>query len=272
MFFCFSVGCMDGFYGRNCTFRCSYPSFGLDCKLKCICSSEECHHAYGCRRTPSLDITEAAPKSTNIHHMDNMFTEEKGDVYESKSTSFIAGIISLLIVAGLLLVVYAMTYLHKVNCIVQGDTAKCTDGFYGRNCTTPCPKPYFGSACLLKCMCSSENCHHVYGCKRIPSECATGKYSEYCELSCRYPNYGNRCQLVCPCDEAFCDPSSGCEGCVDGFNGRNCTFPCQYPTFGLKCCSTCNCSREDCHHVYGCSQSEAAPKPINISHTDGIHT
>ncbi|XP_056016783.1 multiple epidermal growth factor-like domains protein 10 [Ostrea edulis] len=63
-----------------------------------------------------------------------------------------------------------------------------------------------------------------------------------------------------------------CTRCVDGFYGRNCTFPCQYPTFGLKCCSTCNCSREDCHHVYGCSQSEAAPKPINISHTDGIHT
>ncbi|XP_056013534.1 uncharacterized protein LOC125677662 isoform X2 [Ostrea edulis] len=106
--------CMDGFYGRNCTFRCSYPSFGLDCQLKCICSSEECHHAYGCRRTPSedysslhsseisnvpasasntiyhVDITEAAPKYTNIQHMDNMSTEEKEDVYESKSTSFIA--------------------------------------------------------------------------------------------------------------------------------------------------------------------------------------
>ncbi|XP_056013535.1 multiple epidermal growth factor-like domains protein 10 [Ostrea edulis] len=87
---------------------------------------------------------------------------------------------------------------------------RCTDGFYGRDCSIPCPKPFFGWNCQLNCTCSIEDCHHVYGCRRTPLECATGKYGDYCEFSCRYPNYGNRCQLACLCDEVFCDPSSGC--------------------------------------------------------------
>ncbi|XP_048771718.2 multiple epidermal growth factor-like domains protein 11 isoform X1 [Ostrea edulis] len=136
----------------------------------------------------------------------------------------------------------------------QNNCTQCTDGFYGRNCTTPCPKPYFGSACLLKCMCSSENCHHVYGCKRIPSECATGKYSEYCELSCRYPNYGNRCQLVCPCDEAFCDPSSGCEEDYSSLHSI------EISTVPVAASSA----------IYTEVTTEAALRSINIPNTDKI--
>ncbi|XP_056013529.1 scavenger receptor class F member 2-like [Ostrea edulis] len=120
--------CMPGFYGSNCTIPCPYPVFGWDCQLKCTCSTEDCHHVYGCKRKVSEnysslqsieistepasassaiyneDTTEAAPKSTNISHQDKMCAEERGDAYESNSTSLIAGIISLLIVAGLLLV------------------------------------------------------------------------------------------------------------------------------------------------------------------------
>ncbi|XP_048771711.2 uncharacterized protein LOC125677620 [Ostrea edulis] len=138
--------CMDGFYDINCNIPCPYPLFGWDCQSKCICSSEDCHHAYGCRRTPpeyysslhSIEITtipasassmihtearkEAASKSINISHMHNMRAQEKEAVNESYLTPLIAGISSLLIVAGMLLILYAMTYSHKVRCIVQGDT------------------------------------------------------------------------------------------------------------------------------------------------------
>ncbi|XP_048771713.2 uncharacterized protein LOC125677621 isoform X1 [Ostrea edulis] len=141
------IQCMTGFYGINCTIPCPYPGFGWDCQLQCTCSNEDCNHVYGWKRKVSEnysslhsieistvrasasstiyneDTTEAAPKSTNISHQDKMCAEETGDVYESNSTSLIAGIISLLIVAGLLLVLYAIAYLHKVTRIVQGDTA-----------------------------------------------------------------------------------------------------------------------------------------------------
>ncbi|XP_056013519.1 multiple epidermal growth factor-like domains protein 10 [Ostrea edulis] len=134
--------CRGGFYGRNCTIPCPYPTFGWNCQLKCICSSEDCHHTYGCKRTPpedylslqSIEIstipasaskatTEAAPKSTNILHMNSMRAQETEAVNESYLTPLIAGIISLLIVAGMLLILYVMTYSHKDTCIVQGNTS-----------------------------------------------------------------------------------------------------------------------------------------------------
>ncbi|XP_056013523.1 cell death abnormality protein 1-like [Ostrea edulis] len=135
--------CTDGFYGRDCSIPCPKPLFGWDCQLNCKCSSEDCHHVYGCRKTPSEDYsslhsseistipasasstiynkaaTETAPKSTNVPHIDKTCHEESGDINKSNSTSLIAGIISLLIVAGILLILYAMAYLHKFTRIVQ---------------------------------------------------------------------------------------------------------------------------------------------------------
>ncbi|XP_048771719.2 uncharacterized protein LOC125677625 isoform X2 [Ostrea edulis] len=129
--------CTDGFYGRNCTTPCPKPYFGSACLLKCMCSSENCHHVYGCKRIPSEDYsslhsieistvpvaassaiytevtTEAALRSINIPNTDKICAEEKGNVNENNSTSLIAGIISLLILAGMLLTLYAMAYLHK---------------------------------------------------------------------------------------------------------------------------------------------------------------
>ncbi|XP_048771708.2 multiple epidermal growth factor-like domains protein 10 [Ostrea edulis] len=139
--------CRDGFYGRNCTIPCPYPTFGWDCQLECICSSEYCHHAYGCRKTPSEDYlslhsieistiptsasrmiyteatTETVPNSTNIPQMNILRAKEKEAVNESYLTPLIAGIISVLIIAAILLILYVMTYLHKVTCIVDADTS-----------------------------------------------------------------------------------------------------------------------------------------------------
>ncbi|XP_048771683.2 multiple epidermal growth factor-like domains protein 10 [Ostrea edulis] len=136
----------------------------------------------------------------------------------------------------------------------QNTCTPCTDGFHGRNCTMPCPKQHFGWNCLLKCMCSSENCHHVYGCKRTPSECATGKYGEYCELSCRYPNYGNGCQLFCLCDQVLCDPSSGCPEDYSSLHSI------EISTAPVSASST----------IYTEVTTEAAPKSTNIPNTDKI--
>ncbi|XP_056013528.1 cell death abnormality protein 1-like isoform X2 [Ostrea edulis] len=102
-------------------------------------------------------------------------------------------------------------------------------------------------------MCSSENCHHVYGC-RTPSECPPGKYGDYCEFSCRYPNYGNRCQFFCPCDEAFCDPSSGC---ADDYSSSHSS---EISTVPASASST----------IYNEATTEDAPKSTSILHLDNM--
>ena len=41
---------------------------------------------------------------------------------------------------------------------------ECPPGYYGDNCSFPCPALSYGSGCVEQCSCSSESCHHVYGC------------------------------------------------------------------------------------------------------------
>ncbi|XP_078324868.1 uncharacterized protein LOC111102948 isoform X1 [Crassostrea virginica] len=45
----------------------------------------------------------------------------------------------------------------------------CMIGYTGVNCTTPCPVSYYGQNCISTCDCSFEHCHHVHGCRVIPS-------------------------------------------------------------------------------------------------------
>lgn len=41
----------------------------------------------------------------------------------------------------------------------------CEDGYFGQNCSDPCPPPYFGQTCRSKCNCTDDQyCHHVRGC------------------------------------------------------------------------------------------------------------
>ena len=40
--------CSSGYTGLFCNTKCSYPSFGDDCKYKCECPALLCHHKIGC--------------------------------------------------------------------------------------------------------------------------------------------------------------------------------------------------------------------------------
>ena len=41
---------------------------------------------------------------------------------------------------------------------------ECPVGYYGVDCSVPCPLPTYGRFCAEHCSCSSASCHHVYGC------------------------------------------------------------------------------------------------------------
>lgn len=38
----------------------------------------------------------------------------------------------------------------------------CPAGYFGENCSKPCPLERYGPGCIEKCTC--PYCHHVYGC------------------------------------------------------------------------------------------------------------
>ena len=40
----------------------------------------------------------------------------------------------------------------------------CPAGYYGDNCSLPCPPRTYEGNCAEQCSCSSTSCHHVYGC------------------------------------------------------------------------------------------------------------
>lgn len=92
------------------------------------------------------------------------------------------------------------------------ECTRCRVGFFGKDCTEKCQVPSYGAACQSICSCSHENCHYVFGCKRLASDCEAGKIGSYCELLCPYPSYGKKCQLECQCKKDFCRPANGCKG------------------------------------------------------------
>lgn len=40
----------------------------------------------------------------------------------------------------------------------------CEHGYFGINCETRCPFPYYGFKCRLVCNCMDTDCDHISGC------------------------------------------------------------------------------------------------------------
>lgn len=40
--------CEVGYMGPNCKIPCIYPTYGLHCRLFCICNQSECDNINGC--------------------------------------------------------------------------------------------------------------------------------------------------------------------------------------------------------------------------------
>ena len=43
------IDCPEGFYGLNCSLKCRYPNYGIDCQKDCSqCGRKLCNFIYGC--------------------------------------------------------------------------------------------------------------------------------------------------------------------------------------------------------------------------------
>lgn len=54
----------------------------------------------------------------------------------------------------------------------------CLSGYFGTNCSTTCPYPYYGKFCEKACHCNAIDCDHAFGCQRnnLEIETAIGWY------------------------------------------------------------------------------------------------
>lgn len=86
----------------------------------------------------------------------------------------------------------------------------CNQGYFGLNCETKCPFPYYGFKCRLVCNCIDTDCHHVSGCGTASGACRQGHHGRNCDEKCPFPFYGLKCLSKCNCSDKNCHYVHGC--------------------------------------------------------------
>uniref|UniRef100_A0A8W8P1I7 GAIN-B domain-containing protein n=1 Tax=Magallana gigas TaxID=29159 RepID=A0A8W8P1I7_MAGGI len=129
--------------------------------------------------------------------------------------------------------------------LIKEDVGCPTPGYYGFNCTIPCPDVNCGY------------CHIETG--TCQGGCIPGYRGHQCELGCPRPGYyGIDCNLPCPDKCRYCHIETGtCQGCKPGYNGHQCELECDKGWYGEGCQRQCgHCiNTTQCDHVNGtCSQ------------------
>ncbi|XP_065925748.1 multiple epidermal growth factor-like domains protein 10 isoform X2 [Magallana gigas] len=164
-----------------------------------------------------------------------------------------------------------------------------TPGYYGINCTIPCPDVNCGY-CHIETGTCQGGCKPGYKGHQCELECDNGTYGNGCNKTCGHcvnkslcnhvngtcfegcdPRYrGSRCRLECPnnkygegCETncGHCLNMSQChhingtcfDGCDPGYEGQNCNQECQNRSYGYRCkrkCGHCLYSSQ-CDHVVG---------------------
>ncbi|XP_062574214.1 protein draper-like isoform X3 [Saccostrea cucullata] len=89
----------------------------------------------------------------------------------------------------------------------NNDEWSCRIGYYGPNCSLPCP----------------DKCHHCHIEIGICHLCESGYQGLQCEFDCRNEYYGSNCSLPCPENCRYCHKETGVwEWCEPGYKGYQC--------------------------------------------------
>ncbi|XP_078320876.1 uncharacterized protein LOC111113002 [Crassostrea virginica] len=141
--------------------------------------------------------------------------------------------------------------------IVSGACRGCDVGYVGPKCDEQCKNNTYGSKCSKVCQhcINAEQCDHVNG--SCPNGCAKGTYGDKCDIACPSGLYGYNCQDNCSINCGVperCDRVTGrCEaGCQIGWDPPKCDAECE-GTFGDNCSNACGfCfEKEHCHPLNG---------------------
>lgn len=96
---------------------------------------------------------------------------------------------------------------------------KCSIGYTGTACQR-CPYPTYGDNCKQRCLCKSDFCNHITGCRQLPDRCPVGFTGKYCDKQCSYPQYGIGCQQSCMCSKQRCNVFTGCQFTITVNNNK----------------------------------------------------
>ncbi|XP_062575879.1 multiple epidermal growth factor-like domains protein 11 isoform X2 [Saccostrea cucullata] len=124
--------CDPGYFQHNCTRKCPDGSFGELCRNQCKCKPGQlCDHVIGCK-----DVSHTVGTSSQDpvgHCPDN----ENGCCNNY--------------------------YNNGTECI------ECSPGYFGYDCSEPCPAGYYGELCASECTCNLSLCDRVTGCSNAGS-------------------------------------------------------------------------------------------------------
>ncbi|XP_078329798.1 uncharacterized protein LOC144624229 isoform X3 [Crassostrea virginica] len=132
------------------------------------------------------------------------------------------------------------TYAYNELCEVEVFGCR-TSGYYGKNCSIPCPDPHCRYCNLETGTC--QECKPGYRGHHCELECQDGKYGDGCQMDC------GRCRNLKQCHHVNGTCLSGCE---QGYIGEKCIF-CENGKYGQGCTSVCgHCfNNSGCHHANG---------------------
>ncbi|XP_075847763.1 scavenger receptor class F member 1 isoform X1 [Microtus pennsylvanicus] len=166
---------------------------------------------------------------------------------------------------------------RKDEVCVKPGLCRCKPGFFGAQCSSPCPGQYWGHDCRETCPCHPRGkCEPATG----VCHCQPTYWGTLCEFPCTCGPHG-QCDPktgVCHCDPGWwsstclrpcqckpvarCDQDTGACLCPSGWWGRRCGFrckchtsPCQQDSgnciclkgwWGPECSRRCQCVRGQC--------------------------
>ncbi|CAC5398621.1 unnamed protein product [Mytilus coruscus] len=147
----------------------------------------------------------------------------------------------------------------SVNCLNPpcDDVTECSNGQFGRNCSTFCEG------------CISGLCDPVNGLCDNTTACNPGyEYSKFCDIQCPIGQFGRNCSALCDgCMSRMCDPYNGlCDNttnCNPGYvYGKYCNTECPCGQFGRNCSEFCGgCISRLCDPVKGICDNTSACSP-----------
>ncbi|XP_078327321.1 uncharacterized protein LOC111115469 [Crassostrea virginica] len=142
------------------------------------------------------------------------------------------------------------------NCHIEPGTCNgCKRGYQGHQCKQECDYGFYGPNCIYNCVSTCDGCNNIdggcdYGCK-------PGWKGVDCNETCLDGTYGHNCNNTCGnclnVNECFHTNGTCLTGCDPGYTGDLCETRCDNGTYGSECNNTCgHCINEDvCIHTNG---------------------
>ncbi|XP_078327322.1 uncharacterized protein LOC144623100 [Crassostrea virginica] len=139
--------------------------------------------------------------------------------------------------------------------IEPGTCNGCKPGYQGHQCKQECDYGFYGQNCIYNCVSTCDGCNNIdggcdYGCK-------PGWKGVDCSETCLDGTYGHNCNNTCGnclnVTECFHTNGTCLTGCDQGYTGDLCETRCANGTYGSMCNNTCgHCINEDvCIHTNG---------------------